>query len=139
MNLAESRSHIPIPVPVREKKAKRGIRPVSKRRSKELREYSKKRKEFLAAHPWCQWWLRQEEFNGEGALSEEYAIKHGGLFRINSIPSQCPPATEIHHMNKRRGAMLNDERYWMAVSAEGHAWIENNKKLARERGYLLNF
>lgn len=53
----------------------------------------------------------------------------------------CPitglPATEIHHTNKRNGARLNDVRYWLAVSRDGHLWIHDHPKEAREAGWLL--
>ena len=32
-------------------------------------------------------------------------------------------ATEIHHIRGRLGPLLNDERYWLAVSRQGHRWI----------------
>jgi hypothetical protein len=51
----------------------------------------------------------------------------------------APRATEIHHMNKRRGKMLLDESFWLAVCRKNHERIEQNKKWAREQGFLLNF
>ena len=64
----------------------------------------------------------------------------------------CPitgwPATEIHHKRKRRGyadewARLNgitlylDTRFWLAVSREGHQWIEDNPTESYELGYSI--
>lgn len=64
----------------------------------------------------------------------------------------CPitkwDATEIHHMRKRRGfadewARINnvslylDTRFWLAVSREGHQWIEDNPKKSYELGYSI--
>lgn len=112
------------------------IRRVSAKRAAQLREYSKLRKQFLIDHPYCQWWMKQEAFDGEGEISEKFIIENNGRVSINSIPSLCPMATDIHHMNGRYGNRLNDVEFWMGVSREGHTWIHNNPKLSRERGYL---
>jgi hypothetical protein len=62
----------------------------------------------------------------------------------------CPitkgPATQIHHMRKRRGyadewaienrvSLYLDKRFWLGVSHEGHEKIENNHEWACENGY----
>ena len=53
----------------------------------------------------------------------------------------CPvtgkQATEVHHMNHRENDRLNDVKYWLAVSREGHEWIHAHPKEAREAGWLL--
>jgi len=41
---------------------------------------------------------------------------------------------QVHHM-RGRGKYLNDTSTWLAVSGEGHAWIEANPKLSKERGF----
>lgn len=51
----------------------------------------------------------------------------------------APCATEIHHKAKRRGKMLLDENFWLAVCRENHERIEADKAWARREGYLLNF
>ena len=54
----------------------------------------------------------------------------------------CPitkwPATEVHHKwcGKDRAKYYLDESTWMAVSRDGHNWIHDNPKEARELGYL---
>lgn len=54
----------------------------------------------------------------------------------------CPitkwPATEVHHKwcGKDRAKYYLDEATWMAVSRDGHNWIHDNPKEARELGYL---
>lgn len=45
--------------------------------------------------------------------------------------------TELHHMKQRHGKLLRDQRFWLAVSAEGHRQIHNNPRLAREKGWLI--
>lgn len=46
-------------------------------------------------------------------------------------------ATEIHHKKGRIGKLLTDERYFLAVSPEGHRKIENNPEWAYEMGYSI--
>jgi len=65
----------------------------------------------------------------------------------------CPvthqPTTDIHHKMGRVGfadswarinniPLLLDERFWLAVSREGHRQIEENVLWAKENGYSLN-
>lgn len=53
----------------------------------------------------------------------------------------CPvtgePTTQIHHSAKREREWLNLQRYWIAVSAQGHAWIEDNKAEAEKFGLMV--
>lgn len=46
------------------------------------------------------------------------------------------PAQEVHHIKGRIGDLLLDQKFWMAVSREGHNWIHNNVNLAREKGWI---
>lgn len=120
---------------------KRGgwLRKASPKRAKQLREYSTARKVFLAAHPICQVWLAENGWEELGSYqygSMRYGITLGMLLHYNFA---APFSTEVHHKNKRRGAMLLDQAFWMAVSREAHERIESNKAWAREKGYLLNF
>lgn len=54
----------------------------------------------------------------------------------------CPitkyPATEIHHTycGKDRAKYYLDTTTWIAVSRDGHNWIHDNPKEAREQGFL---
>lgn len=54
----------------------------------------------------------------------------------------CPitkkPTSDVHHKKGRIGSLLLDERYWVALSREGHAYVEENPKWAKENGYSLN-
>lgn len=110
------------------------LNPVSKKRIKINKEYSRLRAEFLKAHPWCQFWLA--ETSPEGPLSEEYAIENNGLFVLDSIPNQCPRSTDIHH-KKHRGRYLLDTSTWMAVSRHAHDYIHSHPAEAYAKGYLL--
>jgi hypothetical protein len=54
----------------------------------------------------------------------------------------CPitgwPATEVHHTycGKDRAKYYLDTTTWIAVSRDGHNWIHDNPKEAREKGFL---
>lgn len=54
----------------------------------------------------------------------------------------CPitneKATTIHHKKGRIGDLLNDTRYWIALSMKGHEYVENNPEWAKQNGYSLN-
>ena len=55
---------------------------------------------------------------------------------------KCPitgkPTTDVHHMKGRIGGLLLDTRYWVALSREGHRFVEENPEWAKENGYSLN-
>jgi hypothetical protein len=78
------------------------IRPISKKRAKQLREYKKLRKEFLKD-------------------------------KMCAVYPQLK-ATDVHH---RRGriAYLLDQSTWLAVSRQGHTYIEEHPKEAYEKGW----
>lgn len=46
--------------------------------------------------------------------------------------------TEIHHKKTRIGKMFLDQKYWLAVSREGHIYIHKNDKWSRKNGYLIS-
>jgi len=46
-------------------------------------------------------------------------------------------ATQIHHTWHREGERLNDVRYWLAVSDEGHKKIHAQPVWARNNGFLI--
>lgn len=89
------------------------IRKVSVKRSGELKDYSKLKKEFLSRdeNKFCP------------------VMKH--------FQDVDMPVTEIHHMNGREGGRLNDTNYWLAVTRVGHSWIHANPKQARELNWLI--
>ena len=55
---------------------------------------------------------------------------------------KCPitgkPTTDVHHMKGRIGDLLLDTRYWVALSREGHKYVEENPEWAKENGFSLN-
>jgi len=94
------------------------IRRVSKKRMRDMREYSKLRKEFLEKHVNCQAW----------PVIRCHLKMHG-------LPP--PPSTEVHHKAKRGKNYLNTDT-WLAVCRASHEWIENHKNVARQLGLLEN-
>ena len=54
----------------------------------------------------------------------------------------CPitkqPTTDIHHKKGRVGSLFLDTQYWIALSREGHKFVEENPEWAKENGYSLN-
>ncbi len=110
-------------------KPKRPLPRVTKKRAKQLREYSKRRKAFLEAHPICQVWLK------ENSVTETTV----SVAMLLLIYPQAPRSTEVHHRGKRRGEALLDESLWLACCQKNHERIEQNKSWARANGFLLNF
>jgi hypothetical protein len=55
---------------------------------------------------------------------------------------KCPitgkQTTDIHHKKGRIGDLLLDTTYWVALSREGHKFVEENPIWAKENGYSLN-
>lgn len=84
------------------------ISPYSKKRVSSLQKYNKLRIEFLS--------------------KPENKI----------CPITKKPTTDIHHKKGRIGNLLTDMRYWVALSREGHIYVENNPIWAKENGYSLN-
>lgn len=84
------------------------IRDVSVKMREALKEYSKEAKQFIIENPQCA------------------VFPH-------------LPSTEVHHMKGRATIeLLLDQRYWRAVSREGHVKIEMNPEWAKEMGFSLS-
>lgn len=73
----------------------------------------------------------------ESKLYSELRIQ----FLSNPKNQICPitgkPTTDIHHKRGRRGSLFLDTTYWVALSREGHEYVENNPEWAYENGYSL--
>ena len=54
----------------------------------------------------------------------------------------CPitglETTDVHHKKGRVGDLYLDTKYWVALSREGHKFVEENPIWAKENGYSLN-
>ena len=109
------------------------LRRISARRLEENSLYRYRRTQFLLAHPYCQVWLAEQ------GIAEMDAVRQHGRVQRGGFTVSIPLSTEIHHVNKRRGADLLDSRFWLAVSTGAHRQIESNKAWARAQGYLLDF
>lgn len=89
------------------------------RRKKPLRRVSRKQKGRLELY----YWLREP------------------FMQNNPICQICgvAPSTDCHHQKGRRGNLLFDQRYWMALCNHCHIQkVHGNVKWALENGYLLS-
>ena len=43
---------------------------------------------------------------------------------------------EVHHMRGRLGSLLRDQRFWIALSKQGHRWVHEHHAEARRLGFL---
>lgn len=109
----------------KEKGKKKRLPARSPRRVSEERIYSAKAKRFLEHHPHCQIWLARIGLK-ESNVPESIIAGH----------YYAPRSTEIHHINGRTGGNYLDEKTWLAVSREQHAWVHANPALARNLGLL---
>lgn len=118
------------------------IRRVSKKRAKQMREYGPAAKAFLAKHPICQVWLKENGWS-EVQSPVETKFAHPARAHVHAAASLIEdfgalPSEEVHHANKRHGTRLLVEKDWRAVSRVNHVRIENNLAWARENGFSLN-
>jgi len=109
MNLAETRTHVPLVNKPKLKKKAKAIRKTSKRMATLKREYMKLREKFLLEHPWCEYFLHFKEKR---------------------------PSTEVHH-KKGRGKFMLDVSTWMAVCSEAHFLIHSNTKDSYKMCWML--
>jgi hypothetical protein len=91
---------------------RRRIRSVSPAMAHKLLSYKTLRREFLSRpeNKWCPVFLH---LTGEKVLT-----------------------TDIHHTRGRSHKLLNNMKYWIAVSRKGHDWIGANPAMARKLGFL---
>lgn len=84
------------------------LKKVSPKMAKALQEYSKLSKIFLEANPQC------------AVYPDKKSI-------------------EVHHGKGRATIeLLLDDTYWVAVSREGHIWIETHPQEAKEKGFSIS-
>lgn len=91
------------------------MRNASKERSKQLRKYLKRVKQWLKENTHCK-------------ACEVLAEHSGHAIRVIRLASEC------HHVRGRNGDLLLDERYWLPVCFNCHRWITEHGKKARELG-----
>jgi hypothetical protein len=93
---------------------RRRIAPRSKLGARRAAIYAKVRADYLRENRWCKVALLLPG-PGRGELVE---------------------ATQVHHSRGKLGPLLIDTRFFVAVSAASHDWIERNKNDARRYGFL---
>ena len=74
----------------------------------------------------------------ENAKYSVLRIEFLGKIENRICPITKQPTTDIHHKKGRIGSLLLDTRYWIALSREGHKFVEENPEWAKENGYSLN-
>lgn len=76
---------------------------------------------------------RQKELRTYGKLRKAFLEAHPACQVVVNLRS-----VDVHHKAGRVGSLLNDTRYWLAVSREAHEKIHQNPRWARERGYIID-
>ena len=92
--------------------------------------------------------LKSKSLNPIAKVSKKRQIENAkySVLRIEFLGKPenriCPitkqPTTDIHHKKGRVGSLFLDTRYWVALSREGHKFVEENPQWAKENGYSLN-
>lgn len=106
---------------------------ITQKRRSERAKYAKLREQYLDEHPFCMVFIARNGID-EREVLRDYSGSVGSVFYKGK---PIPRATQVHHRNKNRGPLLNDQRWWIACCAVEHDWIENNKSTARLLGFLL--
>lgn len=92
---------------------KHWMRRVGVKRSARLQIYARLKENFIDKHPFCE-------------MPNEKGTDTCGR-----------PTQQIHHMKGQQGDLLCDTRYWLAVCMHCHAYIEDHKNEARDKGVIL--
>lgn len=74
----------------------------------------------------------------ENIIYQSERIKFLMLPENKVCPITKQQTTDIHHKKGRIGSLYLDKKYWIALSREGHKFVEENPKWAKENGYSLN-
>lgn len=92
--------------------------------------------------------LKRTPFKKKGAkikpVSDKRAIENKAYSTLRKVfleGKMCAvfphlKATDVHHKRYRNGKRLNDVRFWLAVSREGHNYIDANPIEAKEKEWL---
>lgn len=121
------------------------------RKSMEMDKRNKEKRELLKKHAPKQRRAAINKINPKQA--EQLAIynRERGPWLKGKKCAVYPKedATEVHHRMGKRGyadqwakdngiTLLNDKRFWLPTSKDGHAFIENNPDIAKENGWSIN-
>lgn len=103
------------------------------REGKYLGPLAAKKAELLAASPQNLKAMRAEY----AKRKRKFLSENKACFCFGKLGVVCSKiATDVHHRNGRRGAMLIDVRYWIPVCRTAHNWIHGNIQSARELGLI---
>lgn len=105
-------------------KARARIRPVSKRKAKEKTLYREEARQFVAA---------AVRAGGRCPVVATVPELRNGVKYGHPISDRL---NEVHHTRGRAGSLLRDQRFWMAVSKQGHRWIHENVEAAQRLGFV---
>jgi hypothetical protein len=83
-------------------------KPMSTKRGKELAQYTRDRKAFLADNPIC------------------------------GVPDCTAPATEVHHKKGRENGLLLEKRWWLQICNPHHRHYTDNSREAIEAGISIS-
>lgn len=74
------------------------------------------------------------------AQERKYLIRVKVFLMLNKKCAVFPnqPSNQVHHKKGRIGDLLLDEKYWLAVSQDGHDKINNNSAWAEENGFTVS-
>jgi hypothetical protein len=133
-SLCETRTHIPIVHQKPVKRKGRGLARISKKHSKELREYNKVAKQFLKDHPYCQHWMMEHLVLTDEGRACGMTLQDCEML-AKARPCNIPRSTEIHHM-KGRGRFLLDTSTFLACRPDHATYIHLDPK-RYEKGYCL--
>jgi hypothetical protein len=74
----------------------------------------------------------------EDIIYKSERIKFLMLVENRVCPITGQEATTIHHKKGRLGNLYLDTKFWVALSMEGHEFVEKNPIWAKENGYSLS-
>lgn len=117
-----------VAAPVPSRKPSKRIRAVSKGYVSEKRLYNIEAAAFVAAAV-----ARWETCIVVNSIKE---LKEGHKYGHAISATLC----QVHHQRGRgyggRGPLLRDQRFWQAISLQGHRWVHSHLEEARQRGWL---
>lgn len=115
---------------------------------------------LIAGHCQSHYWSRRREKNAHNIKPEKKVQKPIArrskkrtieelqynsdriIFLAKPENQICPitkqQTTEVHHQKGRIGKLLLDQRFWIALSTEGHRQVELNPEWAKENGFSLS-
>lgn len=114
----EKRDRVKIDIRLKKNGMSKPINKISGKMADLLRVYEVKRKKFLKENPKCAVFPKKKATQVHHKAGK--VGYHDDWARENNVPRWV------------------DERFFLAVSAEGHEWIEKHPNEAKEKGWSLN-